>query len=140
MAMAAWSWAVAMQSGLQCQQPSGAGSTRPNEALAPSYSGAYSDMAAPQPARAPPLVSPGISRHLWLGNCMTADAGVMLHIFGPYGPIESVRVFSGRTYAFVNFIHEMHAADAKSALEMQVGMCGLLRACSFNTPERACRG
>lgn len=56
-----------------------------------------------------------------------ADAEVLTKIFRPYGPIESVRVFAGRTYAFVNFVYEAHAADAKAALEMQVGRAGSRR-------------
>jgi hypothetical protein len=50
---------------------------------------------------------------------MVASADAVTRIFRPYGPIDSVRVFSGRTYAFVNFVHEADAAAAKVALEMQ---------------------
>jgi len=70
---------------------------------------------------AAPPPSLGISRNLWLGNVMVADAEVLARLFRPFGPLESVRVFQGRTYAFVNFLHEVHAAAAKAALEMQVG-------------------
>jgi hypothetical protein len=51
---------------------------------------------------------------------MVADSETVARTFRKFGPIESVRVFAGRTYAFVNFHHEAHAAAAKAALEMQV--------------------
>ncbi|KAI8467001.1 MAG: hypothetical protein J3K34DRAFT_524076 [Monoraphidium minutum] len=73
---------------------------------------------ASAPALMPP--APAMSRNLWLGNVMVADADVLARTFRPFGPIDSVRVFAGRTYAFVNFQREEHAAAAKAALEMQV--------------------
>ena len=51
---------------------------------------------------------------------MVADRSALTRTFQPYGPIDSVRVFPGRTYAFVNFVHPADAAAAKGALEMQV--------------------
>lgn len=51
---------------------------------------------------------------------MVADSDVVTRLFRPFGPIESVRVFAGRTYAFVNYVSEESAAAAKVALEMQV--------------------
>jgi hypothetical protein len=67
---------------------------------------------------------------------MIPNAEVLTSVFHPFGPIESVRVFTGRTYAFVNFMHEAHAAAAKASLEMQVraaahqsGWCGMRSAC-----------
>jgi hypothetical protein len=89
-------------------------------------------------SRGPPP-PPAISRNLWLGNVMVADAEVLTQTFRAFGPIESVRVFVGRTYAFVNFAHEAHAAEAKAALEMQVifALVSRVPAAAF-TPVRLC--
>ncbi|GBF88841.1 hypothetical protein Rsub_01742 [Raphidocelis subcapitata] len=77
-------------------------------------------LAASTPGPPPPAPPPPISRNLWLGNVMIPNAEVLTTIFRRFGPIESVRVFTGRTYAFVNYMCEAHAATAKASLEMQV--------------------
>jgi hypothetical protein len=40
-------------------------------------------------------------------------------LFSRFGPLESVRVFPGKTFAFVNFLHAAHAIQAKAALDGQ---------------------
>jgi len=40
-------------------------------------------------------------------------------LFSHFGPLESVRVFPGKTFAFVNFVHAAHAIAAKAALDAQ---------------------
>jgi hypothetical protein len=40
-------------------------------------------------------------------------------LFSRFGPLESVRVFPGKTFAFVNFVHATHAIQAKAALDGQ---------------------
>lgn len=40
-------------------------------------------------------------------------------LFSRFGPLESVRVFPGKTFAFVNFVHANHAISAKAALDGQ---------------------
>ena len=57
-------------------------------------------------------------RHLWLGNvCVRPSKTVLFSLFSRYGPVESVRVFPGKTYAFVNFYSGEHAFRAKEALD-----------------------
>lgn len=41
----------------------------------------------------------------------------MESLFSRFGPLESVRVFPGKTFAFVNFVHAAHAIAAKSLLD-----------------------
>lgn len=51
-----------------------------------------------------------------------ADLWLVLHLSSPcrrYGPLESVRVFPGKTFAFVNFINAAHAMTSKAALDGQ---------------------
>ncbi|KAG2453155.1 hypothetical protein HYH02_002481 [Chlamydomonas schloesseri] len=63
-------------------------------------------------------VHPWEVRHLWLGNLLPTTTGAQLErLFAPYGPLESVRVFSDRNFAFVNFMTAQHASTAKAALE-----------------------
>jgi hypothetical protein len=38
-------------------------------------------------------------------------------LFSRFGALESVRVFPGKTFAFVNFVHASHAIAAKAALD-----------------------
>jgi hypothetical protein len=71
---------------------------------------------------------------------MVADADALARVFAPFGALESVRAFSGRTYAFVNFEHARDAAAAKAGLEMSVlpeltGAAPLL--VRFQLPEAA---
>lgn len=67
----------------------------------------------------PPEGNP--SRHLWLGNvCLRPSKTVLFSLFSRYGPVESVRIFPGKTFAFVNFQQSQHAARAKEALDGEV--------------------
>lgn len=59
-----------------------------------------------------------LPRHLWLGNIPLKPArAAMESLFSSFGPLESVRVFPGKTFAFVNFVHAAHAIAAKSTLD-----------------------
>lgn len=59
-------------------------------------------------------------RHLWLGNIpLKPNRGAMEALFSRFGPLESVRVFPGKTFAFVNFVQANHAIAAKAALDGQ---------------------
>jgi hypothetical protein len=51
-----------------------------------------------------------------------------------FGPLESVRVFPGKTFAFVNFAEACHAISAKAQLDGQAvpSICGE-RICSVFT-------
>eukprot|EP00803_Ostreobium_quekettii_P006304 evm.model.scf_1230.2 EVM.evm.TU.scf_1230.2 scf_1230:33987-46976(-) len=61
------------------------------------------------------------SRHLWLGNvCLRPSKTVLFSLYSRYGPVESVRTFPGKTFAFVNFQQTQHAARAKEALDGEV--------------------
>eukprot|EP00210_Caulerpa_lentillifera_P002548 g2445.t1 len=61
------------------------------------------------------------SRHLWLGNvCLRPSKIVLFSLFSRYGPVQSVRVFPGKTFAFVNFCSKEHSAKAKEALDQKV--------------------
>jgi hypothetical protein len=40
-------------------------------------------------------------------------------LFSRFGPVESIRVFPGKTFAFVNYHHANHAIAAKAALDGQ---------------------
>jgi hypothetical protein len=60
------------------------------------------------------------SRHLWLGNIpLKPNRAAMELLFSRFGPVESVRVFPGKTFAFVNYTHAPHAIAAKAALDGQ---------------------
>ncbi|WIA09105.1 hypothetical protein OEZ85_008517 [Tetradesmus obliquus] len=60
------------------------------------------------------------SRHLWLGNIpLKPNRTAMEALFSRFGPLESVRVFPGKTFAFVNFVAAGHAIQAKAALDGQ---------------------
>lgn len=54
--------------------------------------------------------------HLFLTACYAT------HPCSQFGPLESIRVFPGKTFAFVNFANAVDAIRAKSALDAQV--CG----------------
>ncbi len=59
-------------------------------------------------------------RHLWLGNIpLKPNKGAMEVLFSRFGPVESIRVFPGKTFAFVNYHHASHAIAAKAALDGQ---------------------
>eukprot|EP00210_Caulerpa_lentillifera_P004736 g4520.t1 len=61
------------------------------------------------------------SRHLWLGNvCLRPSKIVLFSLFSRYGPVQSVRVFPGKTFAFVNFCSKEHSTKAKEALDQKV--------------------
>ncbi|MEW5309207.1 MAG: hypothetical protein WDW38_001110 [Sanguina aurantia] len=58
------------------------------------------------------------SRHLWLGNIpVKPNKAALEELFGFFGPLESVRVFPEKTFAFVNYISAVHAAAAKLQLD-----------------------
>lgn len=60
-------------------------------------------------------------RHLWLGNvCVRPSKTGLFSLFSRYGPVESVRIFPGKTFAFVNFRAGEHACRAKEALDGKV--------------------
>ncbi|KXZ54121.1 hypothetical protein GPECTOR_5g222 [Gonium pectorale] len=60
------------------------------------------------------------SRHLWLGNIpLKPNKLAMELLFARFGPLESVRVFPGKTFAFVNYLAPQHAVAAKTALDGQ---------------------
>jgi len=60
-------------------------------------------------------------RHLWLGNvCVRPSKTVLFSLFSRFGPVESVRVFPGKTFAFVNFYGGEHACRAKEALDGKI--------------------
>lgn len=62
------------------------------------------------------------NRHLWLGNVLPTKvtrAGLE-QVYSRYGPLESVRAFTGKTYAFINF---MSTADAVAAKRDTAGTC-----------------
>ncbi|KAG2437346.1 hypothetical protein HXX76_006001 [Chlamydomonas incerta] len=57
------------------------------------------------PQLQPQHIHPWEVRHLWLGNLLPTTTGAQLErLFAPYGPLESVRVFADRNFAFVNFM------------------------------------
>jgi hypothetical protein len=57
---------------------------------------------------------------MWLGNIpLKPNRAAMEALFSRFGPLESVRVFPGKTFAFVNFVHAAHAIQAKAALDGQ---------------------
>jgi len=43
-----------------------------------------------------------------------------VHPCSQFGPLESTRVFPGKTFAFVNFVVAMDAIQAKATLDAQV--------------------
>ncbi|EFJ44183.1 hypothetical protein VOLCADRAFT_95588 [Volvox carteri f. nagariensis] len=60
------------------------------------------------------------SRHLWLGNVPAeSDKPEIERLFGRFGPLESVRVFPGKTFAFVNYLELQHAVAARMGLDGQ---------------------
>ena len=58
------------------------------------------------------------SRHIWIGNVTQKPSEDMLiKIFSRFGPIESARVFSAKSYAFVNFYDVGPAIEAITKLD-----------------------
>eukprot|EP00192_Tetraselmis_astigmatica_P003515 CAMPEP_0117655404 /NCGR_PEP_ID=MMETSP0804-20121206/4260_1 /TAXON_ID=1074897 /ORGANISM="Tetraselmis astigmatica, Strain CCMP880" /LENGTH=552 /DNA_ID=CAMNT_0005461751 /DNA_START=399 /DNA_END=2057 /DNA_ORIENTATION=+ len=58
------------------------------------------------------------TRHLWLGNIpLKPNRTAIEDVFGSFGALETIRVFPGKTYAFVNFFNADQAARAKASLD-----------------------
>lgn len=58
------------------------------------------------------------SKHLWLGNIpMRPDKAAIEYLFGSFGHVTSVRVFPGKTFAFVNFETAQEAEYAMKCLD-----------------------
>ena len=58
------------------------------------------------------------SKHLWLGNIpMRPDKAAIEYLFGSFGHVTSVRVFPGKTFAFVNFETAHEAEYAMKCLD-----------------------
>ena len=60
------------------------------------------------------------SKHLWLGNMqLNVNKSALDVVFGNFGTLESVRIFPGKTYAFVNFANIEPAVEAMRCLDGQ---------------------
>ena len=60
------------------------------------------------------------SKHLWLGNMqLNVNKSALEAVFGNFGTLESVRIFPGKTYAFVNFANMEPAVEAMRCLDGQ---------------------
>ena len=60
------------------------------------------------------------SKHLWLGNMqLNVNQSALEAVFGNFGTLESVRIFPGKTYAFVNFANMEPAVEAMRCLDGQ---------------------
>ncbi|KAI8106645.1 hypothetical protein M9434_001299 [Picochlorum sp. BPE23] len=58
------------------------------------------------------------SRHIWIGNVTQKPSEeVLMRIFSRFGTIESARVFSAKSYAFVNFYEISSAIEAITKLD-----------------------
>lgn len=58
------------------------------------------------------------SRHIWLGNVTQKPSeDILIKIFSRFGAIESARVFSAKSYAFVNFYDVASAIEAITKLD-----------------------
>ena len=58
------------------------------------------------------------SRHIWLGNVTQKPSeDILIKIFSRFGDIESARVFSAKSYAFVNFYDVTSAIEAITKLD-----------------------
>jgi RNA recognition motif. (a.k.a. RRM, RBD, or RNP domain) len=86
--------------------------------LAPSDTSA-SPMSGDGGALLHPPPSPGRpSRHLWVGNVPFKPSRAAIEaLFSKYGSLDGVRVFPGKTFAFVNYTVIAHAASAIEALD-----------------------
>ena len=58
------------------------------------------------------------SRHIWIGNVtQKPQEDILIQLFSRFGPIESARVFSAKSYAFVNFYDVSSAIQAMTKLD-----------------------
>jgi RNA recognition motif-containing protein len=58
------------------------------------------------------------SRHIWIGNVTQKPTeDILIRIFSRFGTIESARVFSAKSYAFVNFHDVSSAIEAITKLD-----------------------
>jgi len=58
------------------------------------------------------------SRHIWIGNVTQKPSeDILIQIFSRFGAIESARVFSAKSYAFVNFYDISSAIEALTKLD-----------------------
>lgn len=58
------------------------------------------------------------SRHLLLGNVSSRpNESALETVFGKFGPLDSVKVFPGKTYALVSFKDLAPAAEAMQCLD-----------------------
>jgi RNA recognition motif-containing protein len=57
------------------------------------------------------------SRHLWVGNVsQEVSEAILKEKFSQFGEVDNVTVYSSRNYAFVNFINQEEAVEAKNLL------------------------
>ena len=64
---------------------------------------------------------PTPSKHLWVGNIPTRPNKLAIEeLFNTFGPVSSVRVFPGKTFAFVNYDDINHATAAMKTLDAQI--------------------
>ncbi len=57
------------------------------------------------------------SRHLWVGNVsQEVSEAILKEKFSQFGEVDNVTVYSSRNYAFVNFINQEDAVEAKNLL------------------------
>ncbi|XP_021853304.2 uncharacterized protein [Spinacia oleracea] len=56
---------------------------------------------------------------LWIGfpSCLKVDEAILRKAFSPFGDIDKITAFPGRTYAFVQFRHLASACRAKETLQ-----------------------
>eukprot|EP00798_Chlamydomonas_sp_ICE-L_P021482 gene21482-28457_t len=60
------------------------------------------------------------NRHLWLGNIPLRPNKLAIEmLFGAFGAIDSIRVFPGKTFAFINYQSMEDAVRAKETLDGQ---------------------
>ncbi|WWC66747.1 uncharacterized protein I206_100652 [Kwoniella pini CBS 10737] len=75
------------------------------------------------------------TRSLWIGNLdVNATSEALLHVFAPYGAIESVRMLPEKTCAFVNFMDKTDAIRARDDVLNRLG--GHVAALSETAPVR----
>ncbi|WVQ83925.1 hypothetical protein IAT38_006069 [Cryptococcus sp. DSM 104549] len=75
------------------------------------------------------------TRSLWIGNLdVNATSDALLHVFAPYGAIESVRMLPEKTCAFVNFMDRVDAVRARDDVLNRLG--GHVSALSETAPVR----
>ncbi|WVR03620.1 hypothetical protein IAU60_000613 [Kwoniella sp. DSM 27419] len=75
------------------------------------------------------------TRSLWIGNLdVNATSDALLHVFAPYGAIESVRLLPEKTCAFVNFMDKTDAIRARDDVLNRLG--GHVAALSETSPVR----